>query len=407
MDKLRLFLFAIGLLGVVLTVANFSFCRWDVLSQLNGLAWCGGWPDFSSWNTEETYLDYFPPDYFSSETSLLTGTYVVYSVSQSEEDWNTETSEWVTTNKKTLYRYRIEDGEKEILKTLDDPTVEYYNNGFYFTLFDGQVWKKISLDGKESDDQNQFTYSNNGKFFMASQALDLGSGETSVAHDGLVVKIFDENNNLIAAPEVIWKDVGCNMAEADIWFVSDDGQRIYVYGRTEGSSKTNVFWQYSLATNKWQEVAKLKAGSEESSWFSWFDFKTELVTVFDNNQDGTSRAYGIDLADGDEYDLWTGEFDQIQWAAWSPANKTVLLASEDECLFEVSIGKNLTKSLEDCDFKGALLDLIDNFLIIDQDGKLKLVDMKTRESMVLSEKEFTAPDVSSQSYEYLGVVKVE
>jgi hypothetical protein len=401
MDKLRTVLFVIGFLGAVLTVVNFSVCRWGGPVQPSSLAWCGGWPDFTSWYEKATYSDYFPV-----ETSLLLGDYAVYSVSQSEDVWDSEAEAWTTTNDKTIYRYRIESGEKEILKTPEDPTKEFYSNGFYLTSFNGQTWEKLGLDGYEGEDQEQFIYSNNGKFSMTSEDLDLGSGEMPVARDGLSIKVFDKNDNLMAAPEVVWQDVGCDMAEAGTWFISDDGQRIYVYGRTADSSSTNVFWQYSLANNEWQEVVRLKNDLEN---FSWYDINTELITVFSYNQNGVSQAYGIDLKDGKEYDLWTGENSdqQIQWTIWSPDTKTVLLAGDDECVFEVPIGGSLADSGEVCDFEGAPLDLIGSSLIIDQAGKLKVLDLKTKESVILSEKEFTAPDTSSQNYEFLGVVKID
>jgi len=400
MDKLRTVLFVIGFLGAVLTVVNFSVCRWSG-PQLSSLTWCGELPDFTSWYEKANYSDYFP-----AETFLLAGDYVVYSVSQSEDVWDSEAEVWTTTNDKTIYRYRIDGDEKEILKTSDDPTKEFYSNGFYLTSFNGQTWEKLGLDGYEGEDQEQFIYSNNGKFSMTSEDLDLVSGEMPVARDGLSIKVFDEDNNLIAAPEVVWQDVGCDMAEAGAWFISDDGQRIYVYGRTADSSSTNVFWQYSLANNEWQEVARLKNDLEN---FSWYDINTELITVFSYNQNGVSQAYGIDLKDGKEYDLWTGENSdqQIQWAIWSPDTKTVLLAGDDECVFEVPVGGRLSDSGEVCDFEGAPLDLIGSSLIIDQAGKLKVLDLKTKESVILSEKEFTAPDTSSQNYEFLGVVKID
>ncbi|MFH1089629.1 MAG: hypothetical protein V1716_04375 [Candidatus Uhrbacteria bacterium] len=299
MDKLRTALFVIGLLGAVLTVANFSVCRWSASTQSSGLAWCGGWPDFNLGYEAEPYL----PFYYR-EVVLQPGTYIVFSVSQSEDVWDSEANGWTTTNDKTIYRYRIESGEKEILKTFENEQPVLYKNGYYISFFNGETWKDLSLDGQEKQTEVYKISSNNGEFFVTGQGLNFGSGEMPVARDGLAIKAFNKNDDLIGTTEIRWSNIGYEMAEAGVWFISDNGNDIYVWGRTIEAINDDIFWKVSLATNEWQEISRLKTDAEESDWVTWYDGDNEKITYLINKRtDNLTIVNGVDLPSGETKEL--------------------------------------------------------------------------------------------------------
>ncbi|MFH1089628.1 MAG: hypothetical protein V1716_04370 [Candidatus Uhrbacteria bacterium] len=62
---------------------------------------------------------------------------------------------------------------------------------------------------------------------------------------------------------------------------------------------------------------------------------------------------------------------------------------------------------EICDAFSFPLDWFDDTLVIDQDGKLILHNLKTEENTVVTDNQNINPDFSTQFYKYLGTIKID
>lgn len=384
MEKLRVIIFVSALIGLGLTGAFFSFCRWETPWKLTNSVWCGEIPSFF-------VKDFSTTEVVEKETAIKNGTYVVYSVEKTKE--------------KDLYWYRLEDGVSSKIKTFNSGTVLYKVGPYFFFKDSDGVSKETDLTGQEITNVSETVRSNNGKFYVISEPLNSDSGELPIARDGLGLKVFDANDNFVAESSFFWKDVGYeNMNESWVWFLSDDGDNIYIVGRTNDSMDSDVFWRYSIKTNRWSEVIHLENNSETTSQITWYDNDAEKFTFLKIQQNGQHIAYGVDLPSGETHELWRGELGEFQGAVWSPDGKSVGLLGEDECFSEVKIGQTPSDT-ESCEVRGALLDWIDNFLILDQVGKLVLFNLETKESIFLTGDGALEQDYYDQIFEYLGTVK--